>query len=86
MVFWLNDALHYNKNKPKGDTNCYVKSLETRQGYVKRDVPKQAVAACDLQSMFFNKFDLIWGVKGLTVTWSNLVVTWKDRHQVSIIP
>ena len=23
----------------------------------------------------FNEFDLIWGVKGLIVTWSNLVVT-----------
>jgi hypothetical protein len=25
-----------------------------------------------------DKFDLIWGVKGLIVTRSNLVVTWKD--------
>jgi hypothetical protein len=32
-----------------------------------------------------NKFDLIWGVKGLIVTRSNLVPTWKDRPQMSII-
>ena len=32
-----------------------------------------------------NKFDLTWGVKNLIVTWSNLVVTWKDRPQMSII-
>ena len=32
-----------------------------------------------------NKFDLTWGVKGLIVTQSNLVVTWKDRPQTSII-
>jgi hypothetical protein len=32
-----------------------------------------------------NNFDLIWGVKGLIVTRSNLVVTWKDRPQMSII-
>jgi hypothetical protein len=28
---------------------------------------------------------LIWGVKGLIVTRSNLVVTWKNRPQMSII-
>ena len=32
-----------------------------------------------------NKFDLIWGVKGLIVTRSNLVPTWKDTPQMSII-
>ena len=32
-----------------------------------------------------SKFDLTWGVKGLIVTGSNLVVTWKDRLQMSII-
>jgi hypothetical protein len=32
-----------------------------------------------------NKFDLIWEVKGLIVTRSNLVVTWKGRPQMSII-
>ena len=32
-----------------------------------------------------NKFDLTWGVKGLIVTQSNLVVTWKDRLQMGII-
>ena len=32
-----------------------------------------------------NNFDLTWGVKGLIVTRSNLVVTWKDRPQMSII-
>ena len=31
------------------------------------------------------KFDLTWGVKGLIMTWSNLVVTWKDRPYISII-
>ena len=31
-----------------------------------------------------NKFDLTWGVKGLIVTQSNLVVTWKDTPQMSI--
>ena len=32
-----------------------------------------------------NKFDLTWGIKGLIVTRSNLVVTWKDRPKMSII-
>ena len=32
-----------------------------------------------------NKFDLTWGVKGLIMTRSNLVVTWKDRPHMSII-
>ena len=31
------------------------------------------------------KFDLTWGVKGLIVTQSNLVVMWKDRLQMNII-
>jgi hypothetical protein len=31
------------------------------------------------------KLDLTWGVKGLIVTRSNLVVTWKDSPQMSII-
>ena len=26
-----------------------------------------------------NKFDHMWGVKNLIVTWSNLIVTWMDR-------
>ena len=32
-----------------------------------------------------NKFDSSWGVKGLIVIWSNLVVTWKVRLQMDII-
>lgn len=32
-----------------------------------------------------SKFDLTWGVKDLIVIWSNLVVTWKDKPQMSII-
>ena len=32
-----------------------------------------------------NKFDLTWGFKGLIVTRSNLVVTWKNGPQMSII-
>ena len=32
-----------------------------------------------------NKFDSTWRVKGLIVTWSNLVVTWKVRLQMSTI-
>ena len=32
------------------------------------------------------KFDSIWGVKGLIVTRSNLVVTWKVRPHMGIIP
>ena len=32
-----------------------------------------------------NKFDLTWGIKGLIVTWSNLVDTWKDWRQVGCI-
>ena len=32
-----------------------------------------------------NKFDLTWGVKGLIMTQSNLVITWKDRTHMSII-
>ena len=32
-----------------------------------------------------NKFDLIWCVKGLIVTRSNLVVTWTIRPQIGII-
>ena len=27
----------------------------------------------------------IWGIKGLSVTWSNLVVTWKIRSHMGII-
>ena len=32
-----------------------------------------------------HKFDLTWRVKGFIVTRSNLVVTWKDRPQWSMI-
>ena len=32
-----------------------------------------------------NEFDSTWGVKGLIVTKSNLVVTWKVRPQMGII-
>ena len=32
-----------------------------------------------------NDFDSTWGVKGLIVTWSNLVVTWKVRPHMGII-
>ena len=32
-----------------------------------------------------NIFNLTWGVKGLIVTHGNLVVTWKDRPQMSIV-
>ena len=32
-----------------------------------------------------NNFDLIWGVKGLIVTQSSLIILWKDRPLMSII-
>ena len=32
-----------------------------------------------------NNFDLTWGIKGLIMTRSNLVVTWKDRVHRNII-
>jgi hypothetical protein len=32
-----------------------------------------------------DNFDTTWGINGLIVTWSNLVITWKDRLHVSII-
>ena len=32
------------------------------------------------------EFDLTWGVKGLIMTRSNLVVTWKVRPHMGIIP
>ena len=35
--------------------------------------------------IIFNKFNLTWGVKGLIVTQSDLVVTWKDRPQMITI-
>jgi hypothetical protein len=32
-----------------------------------------------------NEYDWTWGVNGLIVIQSNLVVTWNDRTQMSII-
>ena len=32
-----------------------------------------------------NESDLIWGVQGLIVTQSNILITWKDRPPMSII-
>ena len=34
---------------------------------------------------FLTNFNSTWGVKGLIVTWSNLIVTWKFRPQMGII-
>ena len=40
------------------------------------DLEKASDIACQ---DVLNKFDAIWGVKGLIVTCSNFVVTWKVR-------
>ena len=47
-----------------------------------RDLEKALDAAYD---DMLNEFQLIWRVKNLIVTRSNLVVTWMDRLQMSIV-
>lgn len=69
-----------------------------RPTYVQREATKKAerhvtildahacIKASDVTYQYLLKnIDLIWGIKGLIITRSNLVVTWKIRTHMNII-
>ena len=64
------------------DVNWHSFSVFEKRHVTLKDLEKaEDVAYQDI----LKKFDLTWGVKGFIVTHSNLVITWKDRPQMSII-